>query len=171
MGESPAAQRSEQPGTQRPKGASSFRRGRSVARVLRCCWCGGTERGTALALAVVASATPLRAQRGDVAERPPAPWGFQDVLGRFPSRRRPPRYRCVTTVLPSRADTRTAQPLAPSGDCSLEPPPLHVSTANAASGATASTPSDRYRNAQLTTDSAIPTYAGTHRVMSAAQRH
>jgi hypothetical protein len=35
MGESPAAQRSEQPGTQRPKGASSFRRGRAVARVLR----------------------------------------------------------------------------------------------------------------------------------------
>ena len=156
------------PGTQRPKGASSFRRGRSVARVLR--YGGGTERGTALARVVVVAATPLRAQRGDVAERPPAPWGFQVVLVRLCSRHRTPHHRSVTTALVWCADTRTAQALAPSGDCSPEPPPFEGSSAGPASSSTTYTLTRQHRDATLTTTSAIPSCAGTHCVSSAAQR-
>jgi len=133
-------------------------------------YCGGTERGTALALAVVASATPLRAQRGDVAERPPAPWGFQVVPVRYHSRRHTPHHRSVTTALSWRADTRAAQVLAPSGDCSPDPPPFENSLAGAASNLAPYTPTGQHRDAISTSASAIPSCAGTHSVTSVAQR-
>ncbi len=106
MGESPAAQRSEQPGTQRLQGASSFRRG-SAGRE-------GSSPGSrvtptrAFDSAVLSRSSrvglkgarrwrlpwsrqrPLSAcgLRGYVAERPPAAWGFQGVLVRHRVRRR-----------------------------------------------------------------------------------
>jgi hypothetical protein len=82
--------------------------------------CGGIERGTALALAVVASATPLRAQRGDVAERPPAPWGFQDVLDRHRPHHRTLLYRSLVVGL-YRCSTNYSSPPA-----SLCLPTLHA---------------------------------------------
>ena len=106
MGESPAAQRSEQPGTQGTQCPSSFRRG-SAGRA-------GSSAGSratptrAFDSAVLCRSSrvglkgarrwrlpwsrqrPLSAcgLRGYVAERPPAAWGFQGVLVRHRVRRR-----------------------------------------------------------------------------------
>jgi len=115
--------------------------------------------------------TLLRAERGDVSERPPAPWGFQVVLVRLCSRHRTPHHRSVTTALVWCADTRTAQALAPSGDCSPEPLPLEDSTVDAPSSAAPYTLAGRTRRSRSTTSSAIPICAGSHRLTSAAQRH
>ncbi|AAV44513.1 unknown (plasmid) [Haloarcula marismortui ATCC 43049] len=106
MGESPAAQRSEQPGTQGTQCPSSFRRGSAgregsspgsratptrvfdFAVLCRSSWAG--LKGARRWRLPWSRQRPLSAcgLRGYVAERPPAAWGFQGVLVRHRVRRR-----------------------------------------------------------------------------------
>ena len=106
MGESPAAQRSEQPGTQRLQGASSFRRGsagregsspgsratptRAFDSAVLCRSSRVGLKGARRWRLPWSRQRPLSAcgLRGYVAERPPAAWGFQGVLVRHRVRRR-----------------------------------------------------------------------------------
>jgi exonuclease VII small subunit len=91
---------------------------------------GGTERGTALVRAVVASATPLRAQRGDVAARPPAPWGCHNVMDRHRPRHRTHLHRSVAVGLYRCSPNYTSRPTSSSPSIHLVgcPPPPRAST-------------------------------------------
>ncbi len=106
MGESPAAQRSEQPGTQGTQCPSSFRRGsagregsspgsratptRAFDSAVLCRSSRVGLKGARRWRLPWSRQRPLSAcgLRGYVAERPPAAWGFQGVLVRHRVRRR-----------------------------------------------------------------------------------
>ncbi|RKS75873.1 hypothetical protein BDK61_4405 [Haloarcula quadrata] len=143
MGESPAAQRSEQPGTQRLQGASSFRRG-SAGRE-------GSSPGSratptrAFDFAVLCRSSrvglkgarrwrlpwsrqrPLSAcgLRGYVAERLPAAWGFQGVLVRHRvCRRDVARSSAVEAISP--ADVSSPAKVSRTADVSATSPAIRT---------------------------------------------